>query len=88
MCAHLCSARPGYGLGCHEQLDRRKNEPLRSRLLWLAAGRVYTAWGDGAGFGGGIWPSDALPADVIRSQIRRLETLGITPDPSRELEEK
>lgn len=72
MCAHLCSAHPDYGLGCHEQNDGRKNEPLRQRLLAAAAYRLGERAYDVE------WVL-AFPADGIRKMVRHLEAAGIEP---------
>lgn len=87
LCAHLCSAHPGYGLGCHEVYDARRDPALRHRLLEQAEQRLAAQiW---ALPGERFWlPTESLdPADKVRAIVRRLEALGITPDPSRELEE-
>jgi hypothetical protein len=85
LCAHLCSAHPSYGLGCHERLDGRKDLPLRERLLWTAAWRSNLVFGDELV---SLAMAEERPEDAIRGLIRRAEALGITPDPSRELEER
>lgn len=74
LCAHLCSAHPSYGLGCHEQLDRRKNEALRDRLLVNAAERLSHV-----ASGLRVQIHAQHPADVIRQLVRQYEAAGISP---------
>ena len=74
MCAHLCSASPEYGLGCHELVDQRKDAQLRASLLHRARERLQLRIG--------IDPYAWLgfnPDDQIRTTVRRLEKDGIEP---------
>src|ERR1035437_9639221 len=72
MCAHLCSAHPSYGLGCHEKVDQRRDTKLRDWCLERAWLRMCFEYGrtelpdppdDGP------WSFD----DLIRFMVRGLE---------------
>ena len=76
MCAHLCSAHPSYGLGCHEKVDQRRDEPLRDRLLNDAANRLQPRLFGNTGL---ITLHREYAADAIRNMVRRLEAAGISP---------
>jgi len=82
LCAHLCSAHPSYGLGCHEQVDQRKDLLLRNRLLRQAADRLVFREHEGEKqftVTMALVAPEFAPDDIIRGIVRRLEAAGIDP---------
>lgn len=67
---------------CHNACDRATDLPLRDRLRWVAVDRLCASLGVSR-------PADSVtPVEAVRTLVRELDALGITPDPSRELEER
>jgi hypothetical protein len=75
---------------CHDVLDRRGPSTVDDRervrlLLFTAMGRLVEHLPRGQE---APWVSGEDVVSAIREIVRRLEALGITPDPSRELDRK